>query len=389
MSDNTHSEFSPSQLERIILCPGSIELCRTVPKRPSSSYAEEGALLHSYTQQTLEMWPEDSGIAYSNLDHEAAVLDAVSYLQTVINFNEPGLRRFQELRVRMHEHAEVYGTLDFASVSATRLDVADFKFGRGIEVSPVDNPQFLAYLDGFLNTLMEKMPDVYAHALTIPWYVHVVQPRIENYQMVEVFPTDLKRFNALIDRTIRVATSPNPPFHPGEAQCRWCDAGGVCRVRADQVRVNQIEALRVFADVQQNTASMEDIQAILARKDETIKAFAAMESHVFLELAKGNVVPGFKLVRGRSNRAWAPHVDFDLLTETFPELDEAADKLFDSKLRGPAQVEKLLTAKRRKDLEPFIVKPEGKITLAPIDSPKEAVTPSNPEEAFKDYADAD
>ena len=44
---------------------------------------------------------------------------------------------------------------------------------------------------------------------------------------------------------------------------------------------------------------------------------------------------------------------------------------------------------RRKELEQFIVKPEGKLTLAPIDSPKEAVIISDPATAFADFVDAD
>lgn len=384
-----HSEYSPSQLDRIILCPGSVDLCRTVPKQPTSPFAAEGTLLHSYTQQVLEMWPEIPDLEYTSLDHEAAVIDAVNYLRTDIDFDEPGLRRFQELKVRMDMHEEVYGTLDFASISPTRLDIADFKFGRGIEVQAKDNPQLLAYMDGFLHMLKTQFPDLYDMAMTVPWYMHIVQPRIENYQCEEVMPQDLRRFNLLIDSTIRLATSPNPPFNPGEKQCRWCDAAGVCRVRLEQLQINKTAALAMYADIQNNRASLEEVQAILETKAEAINAYDAIEKYIFLECAKGGPITRFKLVRGRSNRAWAPNVNFDTLTAEFPELDEAADKLLDTKLRGPAQIEKLLPAARRKELEPFIVKPEGKLALAPIDSPKEAVVMSNPEEAFKDFADAD
>lgn len=384
-----HSEYSPSQLERIILCPGSVDLCRAVPKLPTSPYAAEGTLLHSYTQQILEMWPEIPDLDYGSFEHEAAVIDAVNYVRTHVDFDEPGLRRFQELKVRMEQFEDVYGTLDYASISPTRLDIADFKFGRGIEVGIHDNPQILAYLDGFLYMLKTKYPALHEMAMTVPWYVHIVQPRIENYQWEQVFPRDLRHFNALIDRTLRLANSVNPPFSPGEAQCRWCDAGGVCRVRMERVRANQLESLRAFAEVQNGQATLDEIQDILGCKQETLDAFKAIEQYIFLELAKGKEVPKFKLVRGRSNRTWASHVDFDTLTENFPELDEVSEKLLNVKLRGPAQVEKLLTSARRKELEQFIVKPEGKLTLAPIDSPKEAVVISDPATAFADFVDTE
>ena len=51
-----HSEFSPSQLHRIISCPSSVQLYRELVQYkdgPSSSYAEEGTLLHSYMEKAL------------------------------------------------------------------------------------------------------------------------------------------------------------------------------------------------------------------------------------------------------------------------------------------------------------------------------------------------
>lgn len=387
MSDNTHAETSPSQLDRIILCPGSVGLCRTVPKLPTSKYAEEGTLLHSYTEQVLEMWPEIPNIEYESLDHEAAVADSVNYLRQEIDFEEPGIARFQELKVRMKQFNEVYGTLDFASISPTALHVADFKYGRGIEVNVHDNSQMLAYLDGFLFFLEENFPELRKLAETVPWYMHIVQPRIENFQWEQVFQKDLNHFNALIDRTLRLANSNNPPFKPGEKQCKWCDASGVCRVRMDHVESLQLEALRAFADIQENRASIDQVQLILEKKKEVTDAFDAVEKYVFLELAKGGEVSRFKLVRGRSNRAWGPGVDFDKLTDEFPELNEQADKLLDTKLRGPAQVEKLLPAGKRKALEAYIVKPEGKLSVASVDSPKEAVVINDPEKAFAEFAD--
>lgn len=387
MSDNTHSETSPSQLDRIILCPGSVSLCRTVPKLPTSKYAEEGTLLHSYTEQVLEMWPEIPDIEYTSLDHEAAVADAINYLRQEIDFEEPGIVRFQELKVAMKQFEEVYGTLDFASISPTALHVADFKFGRGIEVDVHDNSQMLAYLDGFLNFLEVNFPELRELANSIPWYMHIVQPRIENFQWEQVFEKDLIQFNALIDRTLRLVHSSNPPFKPGEVQCRWCDAGGVCKYRMDYIEAMQLEALRAFADIQDNRASLDQIQDILEKKKDVTSAFDAIEKFIFLELAKGGEVPRFKLVRGRSNRTWGPGVDFDKLTSEFPTLDDQADKLLDSKLRGPAQVEKLLPAGERKALEAYIVKPEGKLSVASIDSPKEAVIVSDPATAFAEFAD--
>lgn len=387
MSNHQHSVFSPSQLERIILCPGSVELCKEVPKAPTTSYAEEGTLLHTYAEQTLEMWPENPDIAYMSLDHKEAVTDAVGYLLENIDFNEPGMVRFQELKVAMGAFEEVYGTLDFACISPSGLHVADFKFGRGVQVNAFGNSQMMAYLDGFLAMLKAQYPELYDMAQLVPWHVHIVQPRINNYQKERMFPRDLAEFNALIDRTIRLAKSPNAPIVCGTVQCRWCDAGGVCRTRLTQLEATAIAAISAHADLQDNKADMETVQKLLERQTEVSNAFKAISQFVFLELVKGGSVPRFKLVRGKSNRAWANGVDFDKLTEDFPELEEQSDMLLETKLRGPAQVEKLLTKDRRLELAKLITKPDGKLSIASIDDPKPAVTVSDPSTAFAELAD--
>lgn len=385
--DNKHSEYSPSQLERIIACPGSVQLCRTVPKPPTSAYAAEGTLLHDYAHQALENWEKGVVRFTDDLEHMSTVYDAVNYLHKEINFGTPRIRRFHELKVAMEEPDEIYGTLDFASVSPDRLDIADFKFGQGIKVHVEGNPQLLAYLAGFLNMIKVKYPKSFDKVMALPWFMHVVQPRLDHYDCVHVTPRELLEFQGLAAKTVRLANGTHPPVYPGEVQCRWCAAGAVCKVRLNEMYISQTEALKAFADMKENKADLEELQKVLETKTEMMQIFKAIEQHIFLELSKGTKVEKYKLVRGRSNRQWAPKVDFDTLLTSFPELEERAEDLLDTKLRGPAQIERLLTPDRRKDLEEFITKPLGKLSLAHVSSSKEAVDVTNPVEAFKDFID--
>jgi hypothetical protein len=381
-----HSKYSPSRLERILRCPGSVALCETVPKLPTSSFAAEGTLLHSYTQQVLETWPEPVTIEYAQEEHLYLVKDVVNYVQAEIDFMHPGTNRYQEQSVVLKDFPNVYGTLDFGVETPTEIHVIDFKFGQGVFVDAYNNSQLLAYLVGFIDLLYPQAG--YKAAEEKSWFVHIAQPRLSNYAKVQVFPQDLTTFFARLDQSLRMAESDNPPIVPGEVQCRWCDAGGICRARLDQLALIQQSALLAFADMQENRATSEQIIALLEQQDEVKQAFKAMEKYVFLELAKGQPVPGFKLVRGRSNRAWHPATTVESLIEEFPCLEDVADSLLTvPALRGPAQIEKLLPRKERTKLEKFIVKPEGALTLAKSSSPKAAVNVTDPQEAFKDFTD--
>lgn len=387
----THATYSPSKLSRIIACPGSVQLCQTVPKKPTSKYAEEGTLLHSYTEQLLEAWPEKFKLGTDNIEHEMTVIEAVNYIQQEIPFTSPGIIRYQELKVEVQN--QVYGTLDFAAIIEGEVHIADFKFGKGVKVDAKDNYQMMAYMCGFLNFLEEQNEQLYEQALESKLYMHIVQPRLENYQKEEVTPQDLKLFLQRVDKAIRLANQPTPPFNPGPNQCRWCDAAGVCRAQLDQVQTEQLANILKFADINEHRASIPEIQEALRYKASVIQAYESMEKYLFYELAKGGEaakqITQFKLVRGRSNRSWHKNVTFDLLTSQFEELDEQADLLFETKLKGPAFIEKLLPKERRQDLDQYINKPEGSLSLVDINHPKEAVIINDPNEVFSDYMDQD
>ena len=48
-----HSELSASGAYRWMACPGSVQLCRTVPAKPSSSYALEGTAAHELAENPV------------------------------------------------------------------------------------------------------------------------------------------------------------------------------------------------------------------------------------------------------------------------------------------------------------------------------------------------
>lgn len=386
-----HSDYSPSRLGRIILCPGSVSLCKGVPKQPTSPYAEEGTLLHGYMELTLNAWPNDPEITFDpdkEIDHMNAIADCMDYLLKHVDLSEDGVKIFIETRVAMQGLEEVNGTLDLAVLTKTALNIFDWKFGRGVEVHAKDNPQLLSYLSGILNVFTRSGNPL---PKDFPMFVHVVQPRISNFQWEEVKYADLMDHSWKAERAIRLSEGKNPPFNPGFEQCRWCDAAAVCKYRVSQTQMD-VEAIYAgVADIENNRAKMEDIAELLKRKNDIEAALKQIKQFVFLELAAGGKVPGFKLVEGRSNRKWADNVTASTIMDFIDEhnFDIDSEQCLEVKLISPAKFEKHLAKKDRELLATLITKPKGALTIADENSSKPEAKVTSLEEAYAEFASSD
>jgi hypothetical protein len=373
-----HSRFSPSQLSRIIKCPGSVQLSETLPEPPESEYAKEGTYLHDVAANVLLNcinlgWSLNDAldtVEWQSLEHRHAVS---ACLERVMERR----KELGELSTLWVEQSvtcgdeRVYGTADCVIIGKDSIYVIDYKFGQGVEVEVKDNPQLLAYLDGTLKTLGHFGPD------NPKMFMWVMQPRRNNFPCVEVTPEELEKHRETVTKAVDEAESTTPSFSPGEDQCRWCRASAVCKKRMEHVVEKAKEAFKVFADHSEDggfkaeTCSTEYLASILKHKKEVVSAYEAIEKHLFVELLNDREVPGFKLVTGRGSRRWADNVDIDVLGNCVPSLD--TEDILDVKLKSPAQVEAMLSSEDKKKIQELIVKTEGNLTLASDASKKEAV----------------
>lgn len=370
-----HAKYSPSKLERIIACPGSVGLGEYHPSEPSTSYAEEGTLLHSIMAECIEQWPnyDLDSINWESLEHRILVSQCLEQLKQLL---EPmkQYQIYQDMRVYMRD-IDVNGTLDvgihgFMPDNTEVIHVIDFKFGGGVEVSPTDNPQGMAYVDGFCHFLANscgRKPNKFF------W---IYQPRFNKFECEQIFPDELKYFRQRVEKAIRLAEGRNPPFHPGDKQCKWCPAGAVCKTRITYVKQSAVDVLSAFADKNSwgnSIESIESLSKLLKTKAHINSAMSAIETHLFTQLSRGHKVPGYKLVPGRTSRSWASGIDAFSLSDLFPQFEPT--DFMDNKLLSPAKVEKLLIPENRKILADLIVKTEGEPTMANEDSAKEAINP--------------
>lgn len=397
-----HSKFSPSQLPRIMRCPGSVQLTQDMA-RESSSYAQEGTRLHSavefsLTNEDFKVTPElIKQFDLEDKELQEAVQDALDWVLTTrmqfegYEFSEVieskvTLGGFESEEIVCPQLNDVWGTLDYSLYvpRQKRLICADWKFGKNIEVF-ADTEQLKAYALGRIKTSSNLLHKVDTVQCTI------IQPRLFSGETEKTQEyTSLELYEWLKNElapALREATSRNPQFKPGEKACMWCEArrSNVCLARHE---LNQETASKVFEAFTKmpDKITKEEIAELMKSFDALEKYMKDMRSFAAAQIQKGLGFPGWKMVKGRSIRKWKD--DETITVNALEALEiETMDCYHDPKFKSPTQVEKLVgrVFSKRSDFKELIIKPDGKPTLVPVDDKRSAIAFDTPEDAFSGY----
>lgn len=387
MPEEKHHKYSPSQLHRIMRCPGSVARCEQMPAEEESPYAAEGTLLHAHMAEAMDLWPEPYVPDTENPEHRQLILECLEHISDIIGGLTVPWSMLNDCKVYMAD-VDCEGTLDLCLYDANNLHVIDFKFGGGVEVSPVDNEQLMAYAQGALRALMSM------HRRPPNIMLHIMQPRLNNFSGYAPGDEEMEQFRVDLRDTIARINIGIAPIVPGEKQCKWCLARGVCKERLEQLHNNAVVALSSVTDTPTAAwkMSIEDLAKILATKQSVATAFGNIEQYLKREMLAGTKVPGFKLVTGRSSRAWKDDADAFSVAEavnagrTKAFLDEMT--LMETKLKSPAQVEKLLDKKGKEALKACYNIIEGALSMA-ADSNNKPAIPSAAAHSFREVIDCE
>lgn len=364
-----HSDFSPSQLHRIISCPSSVQLYHDLvvysEVAPTSSYAEEGTLLHSYMEKAL--FTSDLSFI-PDAEHRTIIKAAAEYVRNFIPKYMQNVKILQEQRVEVPGVPQVYGTADLIVYikdeevpEASELHLFDYKFGGGVWVDAEDNPQFMAYLLGAVKAVnADTRGKIFAH---------VVQPRLDNFKWVDYSWDRLITWrNEVLIPTIAKACSDKDYFGPSESACRWCAVKARCPAcfQAAQEAASEIFKLHGLCK-ESASISMEEVKAFFENEAIIMSQIKAIKSYFMAELTSGRKVPGYKLAYSRGTRKWKDeNKAIDYLSAQY---DIDLDDLFETYLKSPAQAEKLLPRlKKDKQFTDLIYTPQGAPKLVPVDS---------------------
>jgi hypothetical protein len=351
-----------STAERVINCPGSVKLVATMPPKPSSTYADEGTLLHDCIADLLDFKYASArdmiGRQYNNQTLteelvEEKLLPALRLLNTIDPENQMDYE--VEERVGFGDLLPgVFGSADLLGRLGDTAIVLDWKFGSGVMVEAEENYQGLFYACAARRTDLTKW--IFKGATKVK--IVIVQP--PGIKVWETSIERLDRFEEQLVSAVKESRDDNALLAAGK-WCKWCDAKPICPVltgEVDRVRAAQIDALPA-AQIGEYLKTADALEGWIT--DLRALAFQMLES--------GATVPGYKLVAKRATRSW---VNEDaakaLLLEHLPE-----SELTETKMCSPAVIEKKLK-KLKVDLpEGSTVAVSSGNTLADVNDPRPQV----------------
>lgn len=382
-----HAKFSASGSSRWINCPGSIKAEEGYPNTTSSA-AEEGTFAHHLADLCLKYNKDaDFYLGDDSLDDSDRVVeqDMCDYVQEYLDFVRAHLVDsecvlYTEEKVDFsHIAPSAFGTLDSCVINPKekKCDIFDLKYGKGIFVDAFENTQGMLYGLGILNDL-DFLYDI--ETITI----HIVQPRMDNFSAYTLKVEDLKKFGKFAKSKAKLAISENPPRIPGEKQCGWCKAKGNCKALFDFTEKTIVASFdNLDEELDPNSLSLEQKRSIMDNKKLIEDFFKSIESSVFELLYQGEEFPGYKLVRGKSNRQFTEAAEKVLI-------EKLGDKAYKPKqLIGITDIEKLLGKEKDEIMPKITYKPEGKVTLAVEGDGREPVIITTAEDMFANLDDED
>lgn len=374
-ADRAHAKLSASGSHRWMNCTPSALLESEFGEDVRSIFADEGTLAHELSEAVIrkatgehtEQQAEEiiAVIQANELYNDEMPLEVQKYVDLVLE-RYAEAKKSDECAVLLIEQKfdfshivpEGFGTGDACIIANGVLEIIDLKYGKGVMVEAKENPQLKLYGLGAVETY-DMVYTFDTVRLTI------IQPRLDHIVSWDTSLNDLMAWgNDIVKPKAELAIEGKGIQKAGD-WCRFCKVKARCAtLAAESTRLARME----FKDP--HLLTDEQLMQVYHQKDRLVDWANAVDEYVLKQAIEGKTWEGLKLVAGKSNRKWSNEEAVkSLLTEKgFP-----TDKFINSKLAGIGDVEKLVG----KDLfplllTPFIIKPEGKPTLAPIEDKRPA-----------------
>lgn len=367
MAATDHALLGPSKAHQWLACPPSALWETEFPDPGSSEAAAEGTLAHAIAedhllkalagrrQTTLKVHKEDPLFKPAMLEHVATYVDVILELRAAMPEDASVC---VEQRLDLTEWVpDCFGTADCVLIGDGQMHVCDLKYGKGVAVNAVGNPQLRLYALGCLNEF-GMLYDI--RTVT----THIIQPRLDSISEETLTVEELLKWGEeVVKPAAALAAEGKGDYNPGEDQCRWCRCKNRCRAYQEymwklaEIRFDPVDE----HERQANELTDEEIGRLLSGVEE-LKRWASGIADWALDQAVNHGVhfPGWKLVEGRSVRKIT---DEDKASLALLDADFKITQIM--KLRGLTELEALAGKERLNNLiGKYIVKPEGKPTLA-------------------------
>jgi hypothetical protein len=327
----SHSSIGASSAYRWMACPGSVALIATCPEQEQSKYAAEGTAAHELAAKALL----GNKLASRYPGYEEEAYDAVQTYLAIVREDLKSLKGILHVEQKFDLYSlykGLYGTNDATvHVPFGKLIVYDFKFGAGVQVDAEENPQLLYYALGALMTLGDFDPVEFV----------IVQPR-GGGSPVKRWETSQKHVYEFGEKLVLAAQATekkNAKLCAGD-HCKFCPALSKCpKVQEEVMKTTALDFAKPAPQTlpDPTALTMPQVKRILDLLPLVDDWARAVEEHAEHLAKSGQNIPGYKLVKKRSNRAWISEPE---VLKTFEPLYGA--KIFaPRKILSPAQMEKL------------------------------------------------
>ncbi len=293
--EKKHAKYSPSSANRIIGCPASVKLSEGIPNI-SSKYAEEGTEAHIYFEKAMVNYGlgqemikfPDEGMQESIVSSVNFVHEATKHLGSSRSFK---LEHPVKMKVIDEDCS---GTCDLIVESPfNEIHIYDFKFGANKKVEVKDNAQMLSYAVGALTDDKGNWDESYEKI-----FIGVLQPRMDNMEVIEVSIEKLKAFAGRFKEAIFLAKLDCAPVEG--KHCQFCPASRTCPAKHKAFFEVSVASFDKLEKAQED----EKLVHVLAQKKKVVKLLKDIEEHLLERLKKGEKIEGIRLGKGKKVKSW-------------------------------------------------------------------------------------
>jgi len=373
-----HALLSPSSSHRWLICTPSAMLESAEPGI-SSIYAEEGTEAHALAELKLSYMLEKISPTeyqtrfdsfrltskYYNEEFNDYVNDYCQEVMTIIKEDYKGI----DVIVGLEEYVTFEdivpkggGTSDVVIVGKNFIHIIDLKFGKGVAVSAIGNPQLRLYA---LGAIKKHLRD----CICTEARMTIIQPRLHDITTDFVSINELNKWAIdIVKPNADLAIAGKGEIVPGE-HCKFCKCKGKCKALADkQLAIARAE---FETDIVENNMiepammSPEVIGRILEIAPKFEDWFKDVQKYAMAAVInEGLKIAGFKIVEGRSNRVI---VSPDAVIEKLHTSGFKEDTyLKPQELLGITYLEKNIGKKLfNAHCGDYVIKPTGKLSLVP------------------------
>lgn len=374
-AQRSHATWSASATNRNWNCPGAIAMAERLAKpEVETIHAARGTACHEVAEKALRGNGDCSvslGATVKTKQHEIEVdEEIVNSAQEYVDYVRERAASAASLLIEQHftlapldPPFDAGGTSDAVLYFPNErlLEVVDLKNGMGV-VEVKENKQLRTYALGAL--LANKGLDVEQVRVTI------VQPRAphkdgrirsETFHVAELASWTLDLLEVMQRSANAKRELADMPFAAwwakhlnSGAHCTFCPAEGVCPKQEQKA----LDAVGVWFDDEDrpqianrpDEMSPEQIAEKLDMLDMIESWIKAVRAYAHAQAESGVQIPGYQLVEKIGNRKWAADED-KVVHDLIHVVGLSEDEAYVRKVKSPAQIEKMLGAKRKHLIE--------------------------------------